>query len=103
MATDEESESKRGKYIMDSSVNGEKSATFDSKLERLKAIVVELEQSNVDLEQGVKLYKEACACVKFCQQKLLTARNELEDENGELKEAEIFLAGLRNDNGDTSE
>ena len=72
-----------------------KGKTFSSQLERLKAVVAQLDQEDLDLEKSVKLYKEACACVRFCRQKLSDARNVLESEEGSLRDAEEFLHGDR--------
>ena len=64
---------------------------FNARMERLRAIVEELEGEELDLERGVELYKEACECVRWCGQKLKEARNELETQRGELVDAERFL------------
>jgi len=64
---------------------------FNARMERLRAIVEELEGEDLDLERGVELYKEACECVRWCGQKLKEARNELETQRGELVDAERFL------------
>ena len=74
-----------------------KGKTFSSQLARLKEIVAQLEQEDLELEKGVRLYREACACVRFCRQKLSDARNVLESEEGGLRDAEEFLkdANLR--------
>ena len=64
---------------------------FNARMERLRAIVEELEGEDLDLERGVELYKEACECVRWCGQKLKDARNELETQRGELIDAERFL------------
>ena len=69
---------------------------FAAGLERLREIVALLENSEVGLEDGVRLYREACACVKFCRKRLDEARILLEDESGALQEAENFLSA----NGD---
>ena len=64
---------------------------FNARMERLRAIVEELEGEDLDLERGVELYKEACECVRWCGQKLKEAKNELETQRGELVDAERFL------------
>ncbi len=65
--------------------------TFAEQLARARQIVQMLEQGDVDLEQGAKLYREACQCLKGCQDKLGRVRNEIELLNGELMPAEDFL------------
>jgi len=87
---------------MEAAQSAEKTAkgkTFSSQLERLKAIVAQLDQGDLDLEKSVKLYKEACACVRFCRQKLSDARNVLESEEGSLRDAEEFLNGGAGESG----
>ena len=66
--------------------------TFAEQLARARQIVQMLEQGDVDLEQGAKLYREACQCLKGCQDKLGRVRNEIELLNGEIMPAEDFLS-----------
>ena len=65
--------------------------TFAEQLARARQIVQLLEQGDVDLEQGAKLYREACQCLKGCQDKLGRVRNEIELLNGEIMPAEDVL------------
>ncbi len=65
--------------------------TFAEQLARARQIVQMLEQGDVDLEQGAKLYREACQCLKGCQDKLGRVRNEIELLNGEIMPAEDVL------------
>lgn len=79
--------------------SNETTSAFSRDMERLSEIVTMLERNQVDLEEGVDLYKEACACVKRCREKLEQARNVLND-GGLLKKAEDFLGDGVKDSGD---
>lgn len=52
--------------------------SFEEQLERLAAIVDDLEQGDLDLEEGVSLYKEGLAISKACAAQLEAAKNEIE-------------------------
>lgn len=56
----------------------EDNLTFESALNRLEEIVRLLENPDVTLEQGLKLYKEGALCSRYCKEKLENARHELE-------------------------
>ena len=51
--------------------------TFEDRLERLKAVVEQLERGDLPLERGVALYKEGLELVKSCGKQLETARHEV--------------------------
>ena len=72
-----------------------KGKTFSSQLARLKEIVAQLEKEDLELEKGVRLYREACACVRFCRQKLSDA------EEGGLRDAEEFLKDGKGGSGES--
>lgn len=78
-----------------------KGKTFSSQLARLKEIVAQLEKEDLELEKGVRLYREACVCVRFCRQKLSDARNVLESEEGGLRDAEEFLKDGKGGSGES--
>ena len=61
--------------------DGGRTMTFTQAMERLKEIVGILEQNTTELEEGVALYREACACAAVCRTRLDEARNVLEDES----------------------
>ncbi len=66
-----------------------KEETFESALEKLEKIIIELESGEVNLDESINKYKEAMDLVKFCNEKLENATktiNEVMDENGEVKE-----------------
>ena len=71
-----------------------KGKTFSSQLARLKEIVAQLEQEDLELEKGVRLYREACACVRVC-------RKVLESEEGGLRDAEEFLKDGKGGSGES--
>jgi exodeoxyribonuclease VII small subunit len=66
-------------------VNRKTRPDFEKQMERLSAIVRELEEADLTLERNVALYKEGKSLVKSCQTLLEEARNEilLCGENGE--------------------
>lgn len=53
------------------------SDTFESRLERLREIVDRLERGDLELEKGVKLYKEGLELSRACGKQLDEARNEV--------------------------
>jgi exodeoxyribonuclease VII small subunit len=54
-----------------------KSTSFESSLDRLKAVVDELERESVDLERSVELFKEGRALVARCEALLKNAEETL--------------------------
>ena len=54
-----------------------KSASFEASLERLQAIVKELESEGIELERSVELYKEGRALVQQCEAMLRSAEETL--------------------------
>ena len=72
--------------------------SFAERLDRARKIVQLLEQGDVDLETGARLYKEASSCLKFCRERLENVRNEIELLNGEILKADDFLnAGAKDE------
>ena len=65
--------------------------SFAERLDRARKIVQLLEQGDVDLETGARLYKEASECLKFCRERLENVRNEIELLNGAILKADDFL------------
>ncbi len=59
-----------------------KSASFENSLDRLKAVVAELEGENVELERSVELYKEGRTLVLRCETLLKTAEETLRTADG---------------------
>lgn len=59
-----------------------KSSSFESSLDRLKAVVDELERESVDLERSVELFKEGRTLVARCEVLLKTAEETLRAANG---------------------
>ncbi len=69
-----------------------KEKTFEGALEKLEAIVKELESGNVDLDNAIKKYTEAMELAKYCSNKLKDATdkvNKILTENGELKDFDV--------------
>jgi exodeoxyribonuclease VII small subunit len=54
-----------------------KSTSFESSLDRLKAVVDELERESVDLERSVELFREGRSLVARCETLLKTAEETL--------------------------
>lgn len=63
-----------------------KQESFEQSLERLSAIVEELEAGEVPLEKGVALFKEGVALAALCRKRLEQARNEVKLVRGGLAE-----------------
>ena len=59
-----------------------KSSSFESSLDRLKAIVDELERESVDLERSVELFKEGRTLVARCEVLLKNAEETLRAADG---------------------
>ena len=51
---------------------------FEEAFERLEEIVAKLESGDVALEESLDLYTEGMTLVKFCNQKLIAAREKIE-------------------------
>lgn len=74
--------------------------TFESRLERLKVIVEQLERGDLPLEEGVTLYKEGLKLAKACGKQLEGARHEVKIvSEGLVKEFEA-LEALGDDDDD---
>ena len=54
-----------------------KTPDFEKQMQRLQAVVQELERADLPLEQNVALYKEGRALAKSCQTLLEQAKNEI--------------------------
>ena len=54
-----------------------KKITFEEAIERLEAIVEELEQEEVPLETAVALYREGLTLSAVCREKLAAAEGEI--------------------------
>ncbi len=70
----------------------EKELKFEEALEKVEAIVKELESGNTPLDQAIEKYTAAMKLVKFCNDKLNDATehvNKILNENGELVDFEI--------------
>jgi exodeoxyribonuclease VII small subunit len=59
-----------------------RSTSFESSLDRLRAVVDELERDGVDLERSVELFKEGRALVARCEALLKTAEETLRTADG---------------------
>ena len=59
-----------------------KSTSFESSLDRLRAIVDELERESVDLERSVELFKEGRTLVARCEVLLKSAEETLRAADG---------------------
>lgn len=59
-----------------------KSTSFESSLDRLKAVVEELERESVDLERSVELFREGRSLVARCEALLNKAEETLRAADG---------------------
>jgi exodeoxyribonuclease VII small subunit len=59
-----------------------KSSSFESSLDRLKAVVDELEKESVDLERSVELFQEGRTLVARCEVLLKNAEETLRAADG---------------------
>ncbi len=75
--------------------NTARERTFSTELARIREIVERLENSEVDLETGARLYREAGEALIFCRERLQSVRNEIEQLSGAVEQDEDFLARER--------
>ena len=70
-----------------------KTPDFEKQMQRLQAVVQELERADLPLERSVALYKEGRALARSCKALLEQARNEIAlcGEDGEGLEAGFAL------------
>ena len=61
-----------------------KSSSFESSLDRLKAVVDELEKESVDLERSVELFQEGRTLVARCEALLKNAEETLRAADGNV-------------------
>jgi len=70
-----------------------KEICFEDAMKRLDAIVVQMEQGNITLDESLALFEEGTALVKLCSQKLddaeLRVVRLMKDRNGEPVEMEM--------------
>ncbi len=66
-----------------------KSTSFESSLDRLKAVVDELERESVDLERSVELFKEGRELVARCEALLKNAEETLRSADGPAAAASV--------------
>ena len=59
-----------------------KSSSFESSLDRLRAVVDELERESVDLERSVELFREGRTLVAHCEALLKNAEETLRAADG---------------------
>ena len=60
-----------------------KKTSFEKQMERLQAIVAELEKDSPSLEKNISLYQEGLALVKACRVQLEKARHVVHIQEGE--------------------
>ncbi len=63
-----------------------KEQSFEASIERLEAIVSQLEAGSVSLEESVKLYEEGLTLAKNCTLKLENAKQKIIEIDEYLKE-----------------
>ncbi len=69
-----------------------KSSSFESSLDRLKAVVDELEKESVDLERSVELFQEGRTLVARCEVLLKNAEETLRAADGNAAAPAIVTA-----------
>jgi exodeoxyribonuclease VII small subunit len=62
-------------------MNSEKPASFEEKLERIDAIVRELETGNVKLDRAIELFKEGKTLTAECEALLRTSQQQIDAAN----------------------
>lgn len=62
-----------------------KEQSFETSIERLEAIVTQLEAGNVSLEESVRLYEEGLNLAKACSEKLENAKQKIIEIDEYLK------------------
>lgn len=66
-----------------------KTDTFESALNKLEELVLQLESSEIGLDDSLKKFEEGQELIKFCLEKLNKAENRIKklqkDNNGNLK------------------
>jgi exodeoxyribonuclease VII small subunit len=70
----------------------EKEPAFEEAIERLEALVAELEGGDLPLEQSLKRFEEGVRLVRLCSDRLRTAEvrvRELEESSSGVREREL--------------
>jgi exodeoxyribonuclease VII small subunit len=65
---------------------GDEPSEFTRNFKRLEEIVQQFEREEVDLEEGLNLYKEAAKLVKKLKKRLSLIENEIEEVQKEMGE-----------------
>ena len=63
-------------------MNSEEPRSFEEKLERIDAIVRELESGNVELDRAIELFKEGKALVAQCETLLKSSQEQIDAAMG---------------------
>ncbi len=66
-----------GDIVAELDKNTENFSSFETTLARLQEIVSSLEQGNVPLDTGMRLYKEGMNCARQCRQIIQQAKHEI--------------------------
>ena len=78
--------------------------TFESAMKRLEAIVQELEEGDLSLDNALKRFEEGIKLSRFCSNKLDEAEKKvtilLKDEKGEVRKEAFFPLDTENENDD---
>ncbi len=70
----------------------EKKEKFEDKIKELEQIITDLESDNIDLDDSIEKYTKAMNLVKYCDEKLKNAEeqvNKIVSEHGELKDFDV--------------
>jgi exodeoxyribonuclease VII small subunit len=82
---------------------GRKERTFEEAMERLEAIVTEIESDDLGLERQFELFKEGMSLARFCDAKLKEVQKSVElvlKESGEEWKTVPFEAGQPGEDSD---
>lgn len=64
-----------------------KELTFEKANKQLEDIILKMEKGDVELEESIKLYEEACVLLNFCTKKLDECKGQIHDINERIEKA----------------
>lgn len=64
-----------------------KELTFEQANKKLEEVIAKMENSDVTLEQSMKLYEEACLLLNHCAKKLEECKGQMIDINERIEKA----------------
>ena len=64
-----------------------KELTFEQANKKLEDIVLKMEKGDIELDECMKLYEEACLLVNYCKKKLEESKGQIIDINERVEKA----------------